>query len=186
MTMALARLRTFGCFAGRGRAGGLSAGLRTLVVVVTLMAMALVTRLAVLVTATGTPDLDELGLGGRGCSLRRGSIGRCGRFRCGGLGRSCFESSFCGRSGFFDRRRDAGSIFRRDRRLRRSFERRLLVRGLVVLLQSGTGGGLAAIGGGAAATEGILAGRQATTMFTRASWICGSLADWRHVCCATR
>ena len=50
-----------------------------------------------------------------------------------------------------------------------------LVLGLVVLLQSGTGGGLAAVGGGAAATEGILAGRQATTMFTRASWICGFL-----------
>src|SRR5207248_4938744 len=48
-----------------------------------------------------------------------------------------------------------------------------LVLGLVVLLQSGTGGGLATIGGGSAATEGILAGRQATTLFTRASWICG-------------
>ena len=48
-----------------------------------------------------------------------------------------------------------------------------LVLGLVVLLQSGKGGGLAAMGGGAAATEGIMAGRQAATMFTRASWISG-------------
>lgn len=30
------------------------------------------------------------------------------------------------------------------------------------------------MGGGASPTEGILAGRQATTMLTRATWICGS------------
>ena len=46
--------------------------------------------------------------------------------------------------------------------------------GVVVLLQSGKGGGLAAMGGGAAATDGILGGRQATTMLTRATWITGS------------
>ena len=50
-----------------------------------------------------------------------------------------------------------------------------LVLGLVVLMQAGKGGGLAAMGGGAAATEGILAGRQAATVFTRASWICGGI-----------
>ncbi len=48
-----------------------------------------------------------------------------------------------------------------------------LVLGVVILLQSGKGGGLAAMGGGAAPTEGLLAGRQATTMLTRASWIGG-------------
>jgi preprotein translocase subunit SecG len=46
---------------------------------------------------------------------------------------------------------------------------------VVVLLQSGKGGGLAAMGGGAAPTEGILAGRQATTLLTRATWIAGGL-----------
>jgi preprotein translocase subunit SecG len=45
--------------------------------------------------------------------------------------------------------------------------------GIVVLLQSGKGGGLAAMGGGVSATEGILAGRQATTVLTRATWITG-------------
>ena len=47
--------------------------------------------------------------------------------------------------------------------------------GVVVLLQSGKGGGLAAMGGGASPTEGILAGRQATTLLTRATWIAGGL-----------
>lgn len=45
---------------------------------------------------------------------------------------------------------------------------------VVILLQSGKGGGLAAVGGGAAMTEGILGGRQATTVLTRATWISGS------------
>lgn len=45
--------------------------------------------------------------------------------------------------------------------------------GVVILLQSGKGGGLAAMGGGAAATDGILGGRQATTVLTRATWIAG-------------
>ena len=47
--------------------------------------------------------------------------------------------------------------------------------GVAVLLQSGKGGGLAAMGGGAAATDGILGGRQATTMLTRATWTTGSV-----------
>ena len=47
--------------------------------------------------------------------------------------------------------------------------------GIVILLQSGKGGGLAAVGGGTAMTEGILAGRQATTVLTRATWISGSV-----------
>jgi preprotein translocase subunit SecG len=45
--------------------------------------------------------------------------------------------------------------------------------GIVILLQSGKGGGLAAMGGGASATDGILGGRQATTVLTRATWIAG-------------
>lgn len=47
--------------------------------------------------------------------------------------------------------------------------------GVVILLQAGKGGGLAAMGGGAGATEGIMAGRQATTMLTRSTWISGTL-----------
>jgi preprotein translocase subunit SecG len=47
--------------------------------------------------------------------------------------------------------------------------------GVVILLQSGKGGGLAAMGGGVSATEGILAGRQATTVLTRATWTAGGL-----------
>ncbi|MFQ5536355.1 MAG: preprotein translocase subunit SecG [Gemmatimonadota bacterium] len=46
---------------------------------------------------------------------------------------------------------------------------------VVILLQSGKGGGLAAMGGGTAMTEGVLGGRQATTLLTRATWISGSL-----------
>ena len=47
--------------------------------------------------------------------------------------------------------------------------------GVIVLLQSGKGGGLAAMGSGGAATDGILGGRQATTMLTRATWTTGSI-----------
>jgi preprotein translocase subunit SecG len=47
--------------------------------------------------------------------------------------------------------------------------------GVIVLLQSGKGGGLAAMGGGGAATDGILGGRQATTMLTRATCTTGSI-----------
>lgn len=46
--------------------------------------------------------------------------------------------------------------------------------GIVILLQAGKGGGLAAVGGGAAMTEGLLGGRQAATVLTRATWIAGS------------
>lgn len=46
---------------------------------------------------------------------------------------------------------------------------------VVILLQAGKGGGLASVGGGAAMTEGILGGRQATTVLTRATWISGSI-----------
>lgn len=48
---------------------------------------------------------------------------------------------------------------------------------VVILLQAGKGGGLAAMGGGGAGTmtEGVLAGRQATTMLTRATWTAGTV-----------
>ena len=46
--------------------------------------------------------------------------------------------------------------------------------GTVILLQAGKGGGLAAVGGGAAMTEGLLSGRQATTVLTRATWSAGA------------
>lgn len=46
---------------------------------------------------------------------------------------------------------------------------------VVILLQSGKGGGLAAMGGSPAMTEGILGGRQATTMLTRATWTAGTV-----------
>ena len=46
---------------------------------------------------------------------------------------------------------------------------------VIILLQSGKGGGLAAVGGGTAMTEGILGGRQATTVLTRATWVSGGL-----------
>ena len=45
---------------------------------------------------------------------------------------------------------------------------------VVILLQSGKGGGLAAMGGGSSATDGIMAGRQATTVLTRATWAGGT------------
>jgi len=47
---------------------------------------------------------------------------------------------------------------------------------VVILLQSGKGGGLAAMGGsGTMPTEGILGGRQATTLLTRATWTSGTI-----------
>jgi preprotein translocase subunit SecG len=55
----------------------------------------------------------------------------------------------------------------------------------VILLQAGKGGGLASVGGGAAMTEGILGGRQATTVLTRATWVTGTvfmvLALWLSI-----
>jgi preprotein translocase subunit SecG len=56
---------------------------------------------------------------------------------------------------------------------------------VVILLQAGKGGGLAAVGGGAGMTEGILGGRQATTVLTRATWTAGTvfmvLALWLSI-----
>jgi preprotein translocase subunit SecG len=47
---------------------------------------------------------------------------------------------------------------------------------VVVLLQSGKGGGLAAMGGsGTSPTDGILGGRQATNLLTRATWTSGTV-----------
>lgn len=48
--------------------------------------------------------------------------------------------------------------------------------GVVILLQSGKGGGLAAMGGSASTmTEGVLGGRQATTLLTRSTWTAGTI-----------
>ena len=49
-----------------------------------------------------------------------------------------------------------------------------LLLGIVVLLQSGKGGGLASMGGGAG-TDSLIGGRQAATILTKTSWICGGL-----------
>ncbi len=49
-----------------------------------------------------------------------------------------------------------------------------VVLGTVVLLQSGKGGGLAAMGGGAS-TDTFLGGRQAVTILTKMSWWCGGI-----------
>ncbi len=46
----------------------------------------------------------------------------------------------------------------------------------VVLLQSGKGGGLAAMGGGVSmGTDSLIGGRQAATLLTRMSWITGAI-----------
>ena len=45
---------------------------------------------------------------------------------------------------------------------------------VVVLLQSGKGGGLASMGGGAG-TDTLIGGRQAATILTKASWVTGGL-----------
>ncbi len=44
---------------------------------------------------------------------------------------------------------------------------------VVILLQAGKGGGLAAMGGGGTATDGVLGGRQASTFLVRATWWAG-------------
>lgn len=49
-----------------------------------------------------------------------------------------------------------------------------IVLATAVLLQSGQGGGLAGLGGGAS-TDSFLGGRQATTVLTKASWWAGGL-----------
>lgn len=47
---------------------------------------------------------------------------------------------------------------------------------VVVLLQSGKGGGLAAMGGGVGmGTDSLIGGRQAATLLTRLSWITGGI-----------
>jgi len=47
---------------------------------------------------------------------------------------------------------------------------------VVVLLQAGKGGGLAAMGGGGGTmTEGVLGGRQASNFLVKASWISGGI-----------
>ena len=55
----------------------------------------------------------------------------------------------------------------------------LLVDGLllsiVVLLQAGKGGGLAAMGGASAGTDSVIGGRQAATLLTKATWVTGGL-----------
>ncbi len=45
---------------------------------------------------------------------------------------------------------------------------------VIILLQAGKGGGLAAMGGGVTSTEGVLGGRQATTFLVRATWAGGA------------
>lgn len=46
---------------------------------------------------------------------------------------------------------------------------------VVILLQAGKGGGLAAVGGGGGTmADGVLGGRQATTVLTRATWTAGA------------
>ena len=47
-----------------------------------------------------------------------------------------------------------------------------LLLGVVVLLQAGQGGGLASMGGGT--TDLVVGGRQAATLLTKMSWICGA------------
>jgi preprotein translocase subunit SecG len=47
---------------------------------------------------------------------------------------------------------------------------------VIVLLQAGKGGGLAAMGGsGGTAADGLMGGRQAATLLTKATWISGGL-----------
>ena len=49
-----------------------------------------------------------------------------------------------------------------------------------ILLQAGTGGGLAALGGGSS-TDSFLGGRQATTILTKLSWWCGGKDSFRQL-----
>jgi preprotein translocase subunit SecG len=46
--------------------------------------------------------------------------------------------------------------------------------GIIVLLQSGKGGGLASMGGGAG-TDTLIGGRQAATLLTKATWASGGV-----------
>lgn len=47
--------------------------------------------------------------------------------------------------------------------------------GVVILLQSGKGGGLASMGGTGAGTDTLIGGRQAATLLTKATWVSGGL-----------
>src|SRR5262249_37681220 len=48
-----------------------------------------------------------------------------------------------------------------------------LLLGAAVLLQAGQGGGLASFGGGT--TDLVVGGRQAATLLSKASWVCGGI-----------
>jgi preprotein translocase subunit SecG len=51
-----------------------------------------------------------------------------------------------------------------------------LLLGVIVLLQAGKGDGLAAMGGGGGTVaDGIMGGRQAATLLTKATWVTGGL-----------
>jgi preprotein translocase subunit SecG len=45
----------------------------------------------------------------------------------------------------------------------------------VILMQSGTGGGLASMGGGAGTDSNLIGGRQAVTLLTKTSWVTGGV-----------
>jgi preprotein translocase subunit SecG len=50
-----------------------------------------------------------------------------------------------------------------------------LLLSVVVLLQAGKGGGLAAMGGASAGTDSLIGGRQAATLLTKTTWVTGGL-----------
>jgi len=50
-----------------------------------------------------------------------------------------------------------------------------LLLSVIVLLQAGKGGGLAAMGGASAGTDSLIGGRQAATLLTKSTWVTGGL-----------
>jgi preprotein translocase subunit SecG len=50
-----------------------------------------------------------------------------------------------------------------------------LIMGVVVLLQSGKGGGLASMGGGMGSGDTLIGGRQAANLLTKTTWVTGAL-----------
>jgi preprotein translocase subunit SecG len=51
-----------------------------------------------------------------------------------------------------------------------------LLLSVIILMQAGKGNGLAAMGGGGGTiADGVMGGRQAATLLTRATWTCGGL-----------
>ena len=50
-----------------------------------------------------------------------------------------------------------------------------LVMGVVILLQSGKGGGLASMGGGMGSGDTLIGGRQAANLLTKTTWVTGGL-----------